>query len=86
MGQENLLDKLQKHLKRGEKRKDAIRCDQIDIILEKLERKEQKLRKKLALEKDKGKRKKLDMEIRIISLQRKKGIKRRKEWADRCKS
>jgi hypothetical protein len=27
----------------------------------------------------------LDMEVRIISLQRKKGIKRRKELEDRCK-
>jgi hypothetical protein len=85
MGVKKLLDKLQKYLNRGQKKKDAIRCDQIDLILERLETKEHKLRRKLDSEKDKGKWKKLDMEVRIISLQRKKGIKRRKELEDRCK-
>ncbi len=80
-----LLKKLTKYLDKGENKKAAIRCDQIDIILEKLGKKERRLRKKLAREKDKLKRKRLNMEVRIISLQRKKGIKRRKELKDRCK-
>lgn len=85
MAAKKLLEKLTKYLDKGEKKKDAVRCEQIDLILEKLGKKEQRLRKKLASEKDKSKRKKLNIEVRIISLQRKKGIKRRKELKDRCK-
>ncbi len=85
MGAKNLLEKLHKYLDRGESNKDAVRCDQIDIILDKLEKKEQKLRKKLDAEKDKSKQRELSMEMRIISLQRKKGSKRRKELKDKCK-
>ena len=43
MGTEKLLDKLQKYLKQGEKSKNDVRCEQIDLILGKLEKKEQKL-------------------------------------------
>lgn len=85
MGAKELLEKLHKHLDKGESKKDAIRCDQIDIILDKLEKKEQKLKKKLDGEKDKSKKKQLNIEIRIISLQRKKGMKRRQELKDKCK-
>lgn len=84
MGTEKLLEKLQKYLKQGEKNDAAVKCERIDSILEKLEKKEQKLKKKLNNEKDKGKRKKLDMELRIVSLQRKKGKKRRKDL-EQCK-
>ncbi len=85
MGVKTLLEKLTKYLDKGENRQATIRCGKIDIILEKLAKKEQRLRKKLAGEKDKGKHKQLNMEVRIISLQRKKGIKRRKELQAMCK-
>ena len=85
MGAKNLLEKLHKYLDKGESKKDAVRCEQIDIILDKLEKKEQKLRKKLDAEKDKNKQRELSMEVRIISLQRKKGSKRRKELKAKCK-
>ncbi len=85
MGAKNLLEKLHKYLDKGERQKDAVRCDQIDILLDKLEKKEQKLRNKLDAEKDKNKQRELSMEIRIISLQRKKGSKRRKELKGKCK-
>lgn len=85
MGVKTLLEQLTKHLDKGKKKEATIRCEQVDLILGKLGKKERKLRKALAGEKDKLKRKKLNMEVRIISLQRKKGIKRRKELKDRCK-
>ena len=85
MGVKTLLEKLTKYLEKGENKQSSIRCEQIDIILEKLAKKEQRLRKKLADEKDKGKHKQLNIEVRIISLQRKKGIKRRKELQAMCK-
>ena len=85
MGVEKLLERLQKYLAKGEKKGAAIRCERIDSLLDKLGRKEKKLKKKLASEKDKSKRKQLNLELRIISLQRKKGRKRRKELEERCK-
>lgn len=85
MGAKKLLDKLNKYLDKGESRTDAVRCEQIDLILEKLEKKERKLKSKLESEKDKSTRKQLEMEVRIIALQRKKGSKRRKELQEKCK-
>lgn len=85
MAAKKLLNKLHKYLDQGEKKKDAVRCEEIDRILEKLDKKERKLRSKLENEKDKSTRKQLEMEVRIISLQRKKGSKRRKELQDKCK-
>lgn len=85
MGVEKLLGKLRKYLDKGEKNKAAVRCEQIDFILDKLGKKEQRLKKKLENEKNKNKRKELNMELRIISLQRKKGRKRRKELQAKCK-
>lgn len=84
MGVKKLLDKLNRYLSNGDTQK-AIRCDEIDTILVKLSKKEQRLRKKLDKEKNKSKRKKLGMEVRIVSLQLKKGKKRREELSDRCK-
>lgn len=85
MGVNKLLEKLHKYLDKGEKNKASVRCDQIDLILDKLQKKERRLKKRLAAEKDKGKRKQLNMEVRIIALQRKKGNKRRKELKNKCK-
>jgi len=84
MGAKKLMEKLRKYLAQGEQNEAAVRCEQIDAILEKLGEKEQKLKKKLEKEKKKDQRKQLAMELRIISLQRKKGIKRRKELEERC--
>ena len=53
--------------------------------MDKLAKKEKKLKSKLGSEKDKDKRKQLEMEMRIIALQRKKGSKRRKELQEKCK-
>jgi len=85
VGVNKLLEKLHKYLDKGEKNKASVRCDQIDLILDKLQKKERRLKKRLAAEKDKGKRKQLNMEVRIIALQRKKGNKRRKELKNKCK-
>jgi hypothetical protein len=85
MGVEKLLEKLQKYLDKGEKREIAVRCDRIDSLLDKLGKKEKKLKKKLASEKDKSKRKQLKLELRIVSMERKKGNKRRKELKEKCK-
>lgn len=84
MGAKKLLEQLKKYLAKGEKSQEKVRCEKIDVILEKLGKKEQKLKKKLEKEKNKGQRKQLEMELRIISLQRKKGIKRRKELEEKC--
>lgn len=40
MGAKKLLENLRKYLRKGEHRKDAVRCEQIDVILDKLEKKE----------------------------------------------
>jgi len=85
VGAKKLLEKLHKYLDQGEKRDAAVRCEQIDLILDKLEKKERKLKSKLEAEKDKSTRKQLEMEMRIIALQRKKGSKRRKELQEKCK-
>ena len=84
MGAKKLLEKLKKYLAKGEKSQAAIRCEKIDDILDKLGEKEKKLKKKLEKEKNKGQRKDMEMELRIISVQRKKGIKRRKELEEKC--
>lgn len=84
MGVKKLLDKLNQYLGNANAKK-AANCSEIDTILEKLHKKERHLQKKLGKEKNKSKRKKLDMEVRIVSLQLKKGIKRRAALNARCK-
>lgn len=85
MGIEKLLGKLEKHLDKGESGDEAVRCERIDDLLDKLGKKKQKLGKKLEKESDKRKRKQLSMELRIVSLELKKGRKRRKELASKCR-
>lgn len=85
MGIDKLLDKLHKYLDRGEKKDHATElCDQIDTLLEKIGEKEKKLQKQMAHEKNKHKKRHLKLELKMISLQRKKGIKRRKELEGSC--
>lgn len=87
MGINKLVRKLKKNLNKGVKKKKnaSVRCGRIDDLLDKLENKEAKLKKKLAGEKNKHKRKELNLELKIVSLEREKGKKRRKELADKCK-
>jgi len=85
MGIDKLLEKLTTYLERGESEDASIRCDQVNVLLEKLEKKEDKLRNKVDKEKSKSKKKKLKLELRIVAMERKKSIKRRDELKDKCK-
>jgi len=85
MGLEKLLKKLHKHFDRAEDNSPAARCDRINELLEKLDKEKNKLEQDLAHENEKVKRKELDLELRIVSLELKKGLKRRNELKDKCK-
>jgi len=84
VGIKKLLENLQNYLSQANRKK-QVHCDRIDDILEKLGEKENKLKMKLEGEKHKHKRKRLKTELKIISVQRRKGMARRKELKDRCK-
>ncbi len=84
MGIEKLLANLKSYLDKGERKKKA-HCDHIDSLLEMLREKEIKLKKKLKNETGSDKRKKLKMELKIISAQLKKGARRREELQKKCK-
>ncbi|MCP5416127.1 MAG: hypothetical protein H6965_03430 [Chromatiaceae bacterium] len=83
MGIEKLLDNLKDYLDKGEKKKKA-HCDRIDELLAKLAEKEEKLRTKAEAETNISKRKRLNTELKIIEVQRKKGIARREELSGKC--
>ena len=85
MGVNKILRDLQKNLKKGDKKKALVHCERIDDLLDKLKKKETKLKKKLAIEKNKHKRKQLALELKIVSLELKKGAKRRNELSKKCK-
>lgn len=84
MGLKKLLENLNDYLNRGEK-SDAVRCTRIDELLEKLEEKKKKLEKKLHVEKNQAKKKRLKTDIKIVTLQLKKGHKRREKLSQKCK-
>lgn len=84
MGIEKLLDSLKDYLDKGEAKKKA-HCDRIDELLAKLEEKEIKLRQKVENETNETKKKRLNTELKIIAVQRKKGAARREELSDKCK-
>ncbi|MCB1828737.1 MAG: hypothetical protein H6964_11860 [Chromatiaceae bacterium] len=84
MGIEKLLDNLKDYLDKGEKKKKA-HCDRIDELLVKLEEKELKLQQKVSDETNEAKKKRLNTELKIIAVQRKKGIARREELSGKCK-
>ena len=84
MGINKILRKLEKNLDKGGKKKAQVHCERIDDLLDKLKKKETKLKKALASEKNKHKRKELTLELKIVSLELKKGTKRRKELAEKC--
>jgi len=81
---ETLLDNLNLYLKKGEKQK-SVQCARIDELLSKLEEKKKKLQKKLDDESSGTKKKRLSTELKIVSLQLKKGLKRREELQNKCK-
>lgn len=83
MGIEKLLKDLTDYLDKGERKKKA-HCERIDELLAKLEEKEAKLTKKLEKEKDTVKRKRLKTELKIVAVQRKKGVQRREELDTKC--
>ncbi len=85
MSLDKILKKLTKNLKQGEKQSANMRCDRIDALLEKLEAKKKKLESQASSELNKSKRKKLKLELRIASVELKKGLKRRQELKNQCK-
>ncbi|RLJ17141.1 hypothetical protein DJ030_15360 [bacterium endosymbiont of Escarpia laminata] len=83
MGIEKLLDSLNGFLKKAEKKKTA-QCDEIDALLDKLKEKKKKLEKNQSNENNPTKKKRLSTELKIITLQLKKGSKRRNELKKKC--
>ena len=84
MGLEKLLQNLNNYLQRGEK-SNSIRCERIDNLLAKLEEKKKKLEKKLLEQKTPAKKRRLKTDIKIVTLQLKKGYKRRDKLKEKCK-
>jgi len=80
---QTLLDNLNGYLKKGERKK-TVQCDRIDELLGKLEDKKKKLQKKLDDESNGTKKKRLATELKIVTLQLKKGLKRREELKAKC--
>ncbi|MFC1388978.1 MAG: hypothetical protein G8D81_17955 [gamma proteobacterium symbiont of Clathrolucina costata] len=75
-------------LKNGWKKRklsDKAKCDRIDELLGQLEKKEQRLKKKLDEEKNSKKYKRLKTDLKIVQAQLKKGTKRRDELSKKCK-
>lgn len=66
-------------------RKKRFQCSRIDELLEQLEKKKKKLKKKLQHEPNATKRKRIKTNLKIVSLQLKKGNKRRDKLKDKCK-
>jgi len=81
---DEVLKRLSNYLDKGERKK-KVHCEQIDTLLDKLKDKENSLEKKLSHEKDPDKRKRLKIELKVVTAQRKKGKKRRKELNAKCK-
>ncbi len=85
MGLDKLIKKLKSNLDKGKKKKNDISCENIDKLLDKIKKKERKLKAMLAEEDDKSERKHLKLELKIASAERRKGLKRRKEIEKKCK-
>jgi Skp family chaperone for outer membrane proteins len=81
---DDVLKRLNNYLNKGERKKKA-HCERIDTLLNKLKEKEDSLEKKLLDEKDPDKRKRIKIELKVVTAQRKKGQKRRKELNAKCK-
>ncbi|MBE9561212.1 MAG: hypothetical protein IMF15_10515 [Proteobacteria bacterium] len=85
MGLDKLIKKLQFNLNKGKKSKSDVSCEKIDDLLDKIKKKERKLKTMLAEEDDKTERKHLKLELKIASAERRKGLKHRRELGKRCK-
>jgi excinuclease UvrABC nuclease subunit len=83
VGIKKQLEQLKDYLDKAAKAKKAD-CGRIDKVLAKLEEKEKKLKKKLEREKNAAKRKRLKTELKIIAVQRRKGVERREELKGKC--
>lgn len=81
---DDVLKRLNSYLNKGERKKKA-HCERIDTLLDKLKEKENRLEKDLKKEHDPDKRKRIKIELKVVSAQRKKGQKRRKELNAKCK-
>ena len=75
MGLKKLVKSLQQSLS-GESGGELTSRERIEELLDEFEHKEKKLKHKLAEEKDSGKRKDLKLKLKIISVQREKGMAR----------
>lgn len=84
MGLNKLLQSLNDYLNRGEMTA-SVRCERIDELLARLEVKKKKLEKKLDEENNPSKKKRLKTDIKIVTLQLKKGYKRRDKLQEKCK-
>ncbi len=80
---DDIIKRLSNYLNEGERKKKA-HCERIDTLLNKLKEKGQYLEKKLSNEKDPDKKKRLKIELKIVTTQRKKGQNRRKELKAKC--
>jgi hypothetical protein len=83
MGTKKLLKKLGKYLDNADM-DDHEHCDQLDELLDKIRKKEQKLKSKLEGERDPEERKHLKTELKIVALQLKRGMARREELGKQC--
>ena len=78
MGLKKLIGKLQKQLGGGGKCHKRVSPDGSDALLVDLEKKERKLERKLATQKNVAKRKRLKCKLKFAQVQRNKGIARRR--------
>ena len=81
---QKIIKNLQKQLAKPDKKASAA-LDHIDDLLLELAKKERRLKKDLAEEKNASKRKHLKLELKIAQVQLKKGKKRRAELAKKHK-
>ncbi len=84
MAIDKIFKQLGDYLDKGERKKKA-HCERIDTLLNKLKEKEKDLEKKLSNEKDPDKSKRLRIELKVVTAQRKKGQDRRKELDAKCR-
>jgi rubrerythrin len=85
MGTKKLLKKLGKYLDNADM-DEREHCDQLDELLDKIRKKEEKLKSKLEGESDPEERKHLKTELKIVALQLKRGTARREELGEKCGS
>ena len=85
MGLGKLIKKLQKNLAKGKKNGRKENLKHIDELLGKIKNKKQKLKELLSTEQDRSERKHLKLELKIASLEYRKGLKHRQELGKKKK-